>query len=245
VEAGINMRFLFFRPREQRTQGWQFRRAEYKAQWNAISGSDGEAKMAVTGIVDDAVIAESARNSRLMLERYVDVRTSDVILEIGAGFGRVGKELAPICRQWIGTDVSENMVAHIQRRLAHFPNVRAVATSGFDLEPIPSGTVDLVYCIVVFPHLDEWERYNYIREGLRVLQPRGRMLVDNVNLASNAGWKIFETSLSFAPHERPSNISRCSTPAELAIYFDRAGFVDVRQAEEGDTVFTYGIKPAV
>jgi ubiquinone/menaquinone biosynthesis C-methylase UbiE len=93
------------------------------------------------------------------------------VLEIGAGVGRVGMVLAPICKGWIGVDMSENMLRHIERRLAGLTNVRTVATNGFDLSGIASESVDVVYSTVVFMHLDEWDRYGYIKEGcFRILK---------------------------------------------------------------------------
>jgi ubiquinone/menaquinone biosynthesis C-methylase UbiE len=137
------------------------------------------------------------------------------------------------------------MLAHLRRRLSGFSNVRTVALDGFSLDPIPSASVDLVYCTVVFMHLDEWERYGYIREGLRVLKPGGRMFVDNINLLSDEGWAVFlRHKEQFHPRARPPSISKTSTPQELDTYFRRAGFANVRQKEAGVWIITYGIKPA-
>jgi ubiquinone/menaquinone biosynthesis C-methylase UbiE len=119
------------------------------------------------------------------------VHRDDVVLEIGAGVGRVGAELAPLCKRWIGADVSENMLSYLHERLREHANVEAVSLNGWDLSPIDSESVDVVYATVVFMHLDDWDRYGYIREGLRVLKPGGRMYVDNTNLLSEPGWERF------------------------------------------------------
>lgn len=165
------------------------------------------------------------------------------MLEIGAGVGRVGASLAPLCRRWIGADVSRHMVAHMRRRLAHLDNVEAVEINGYDLAAVPSSSVDVVYCTVVFMHLEEWDRFNYIVEGFRVLRPGGRMLVDNINLCSDDGFAFFEVHRAFPPGRRKPSISKTSTPQEHEVYFRRAGFVDIRQVLPGPWVVTYGVKP--
>jgi ubiquinone/menaquinone biosynthesis C-methylase UbiE len=218
-------------------------RAEYQQVWEALSTTEEMAKVNVLGVSDESEFGRTAELTKRMLLDTVGVRTDDTVLEIGAGVGRVGEVLAPLCREWIGTDVSRHMLQHMQQRLGHRPNIRTVLLSGYDLEPIPSDSVDLVYCTVVFMHLAEWERFRYIREGLRVLRPGGRMLVDNFNLLSDEGWDLFVRMTGYHPTQRPPQISATSTPQEIETYFRRAGFTDVRQQSISMWIVTYGRKP--
>lgn len=219
-------------------------RSTYKAVWERVSASENAAKISVGGSIDEARFLDTAMGTVASLEKYVGVRPDDVVLEIGAGVGRVGSALAPRCKEWIGADVAPNMVAHMQRRLAGMRNARAIEINGFDLDVIPSESIDLVYCTVVFMHLEEFERYRYIAEGMRVLRPGGRMYVDNANLASPDGWAFFEKHLKIPVHRRPPHISKPSTPQELACYFEHAGFEAIGQAEAGIWIITHGRKPA-
>jgi ubiquinone/menaquinone biosynthesis C-methylase UbiE len=218
-------------------------RAQYREVWEALSATEEMAKLNVLGCSVEDEFGRTAHLTKQILLETVGVRPEDTILEIGAGVGRVGRVLAPICTEWIGADVSANMLGHITRRIGHLGNIRTVQLSGYDLSPIASESVDLVYCTVVFMHLSEWERFRYIAEGMRVLRPGGRMLVDCFNLLSEEGWMVFHRMTGYPPAERPPQISATSTPQEIETYFTRAGFVDVRQRTRDIWLITYGRKP--
>jgi len=219
-------------------------RSDYKNVWNSVSKVSEDAKFAVAGHSNEEQFRRAAEATVATLEWTVGIHSDDTVLEIGAGVGRVGACLAKRCRKWIGADVSENMLAHLRDRLAEHPNVETVVLNGWDLSPIPSESVDVVYCTVVFMHLDEWERFSYVAEGARVLRPGGRMYVDNVNLLSEGGWAFFISHLeNFHPLDRPPNISKTSTPEELRTYFERAGYADIRQWSESLWIATFGTKP--
>lgn len=220
----------------------KYGRGDYARVWEAESRSEDEAKNAVLGVLDETAIANSGLVTKQLLVEWLGVGADDVVLEIGCGVGRVGAALAPICKQWIGCDVSSHMVAHTRRRLAHLPNVRVEKISGYDLSNIPDASVDVVYSTIVFMHLDEWDRFAYVREGLRVLKPGGRMLVDNVDATSDEGWKIFMDHAAIAPKDRPPFISKSSTPQELENYFSRAGFADIVTRRQQCWVFVSGVK---
>jgi ubiquinone/menaquinone biosynthesis C-methylase UbiE len=221
-------------------------RSDYKSAWNAVAGDTQSAMLAVAGYTDDEAFASTAESTVELLEVTVGVKPEDVVLEIGAGVGRVGPAIAPRVARWIATDVSSNMLRHARERCAGLDNVDFVELSGWDLAPIATESVDVVYSTVVFMHLDEWDRYAYVKEAFRVLRPGGRLLVDNVNLVSTKGWSFFEaTAEQYHPLERPSNISKTSTPEELETYLVRAGFVEVRTGSDPKLpwVTAWGEKP--
>jgi ubiquinone/menaquinone biosynthesis C-methylase UbiE len=134
------------------------------------------------------------------------------------------------------------MLGHAQKRLASFDNVKLVELSGYELSSIEDSSVDLVYCTVVFMHLDEWDRYNYVLEAHRVLRTGGRIFVDNFNLRSEEGWDVFEGAWKMAPEERPPHIGKSSTPQELEVYLQRGKFREVQTVEDGLLTQAYGVK---
>ena len=148
-------------------------RSAYKSIWTPLADTEERAEFHVGGFVEEEEFRATAVATRATLEATVGIRPSDEILEIGCGVGRVGAAVAPICRRWVGGDISVNMLRHAARRLAGLSNIALVELSGFDLAPIPDASVDVVYCTVVFMHLEEWDRFGYLLEAHRVLRPGG------------------------------------------------------------------------
>ncbi|HEX8490487.1 MAG TPA: methyltransferase domain-containing protein [Chthoniobacterales bacterium] len=218
-------------------------RSDYKGVWTALSESLSSAKMHVSGTEDEAVVEKSGAGTSQFLLDNVGINPTDVVLEIGCGIGRVGKHLASRCHRWIGADVSPNMLAFATERLRGFPNVEFVELSGNNLRPIADNSIDVVYCTVVFMHLESWDRYEYVAEAFRILRPGGKLYVDNVNLCSDAGWSIFETHRQFPPSQRPDHITVCSTPQELQEYLRRAGFESIETKPGDELVSVWGRKP--
>jgi SAM-dependent methyltransferase len=220
-------------------------RGDYKTVWNALSCTKEDAYMVVSGYTDEDKFHADAEDTLDILRETVGIRPDDTFLEIGCGVGRVGRVLSPFVKEWIGCDVSANMLRLAHRRLLGLENIRLQEISGYDLQPIADNSVDAVYTTVVFMHLEEWDRYGYMLEAMRVLKPGGRFYCDNVDLASAKGWAVFEENrLLFKPHERPAQITKCSTQPEIEAFLRHAGFANVRVAGRLDFwVYGWGKKP--
>jgi len=203
-------------------------RSDYKRVWDRQSVDADSAKRAVAGYTDEAELLRTARRTEEILAMTAGLRAEDVILEIGCGVGRVGSVLAPRCKHWIGADISGNMIAHARERMAAHPNVTLVELSTVGLTEIPDASVDLVYCTVVFMHLYEWDRWQYVKEAFRVLRPGGRCYFDNMAIGSEHGWQMFLAGAAWPLDRRPAHLSMISSAEELETYGKRAGFGDVR-----------------
>jgi SAM-dependent methyltransferase len=218
-------------------------RSEYKKVWSALSTTEDQAKLHVIGVTDEDALQATGEETLRFLRESVGIRRDDVVLEIGCGIGRVGRVVAPLCQKWIGCDVASNMLSLAAERLKDLPEVELKEISGYGLNGVTNASVDVVYCTVVFMHLEPWDRYNYILEAFRVLRPNGRIYVDNINLCSDGGWKVFETHRALAPANRPPHITQNSTPQEIETYLKRAGFSEIHVRTDDDWVRASGVKP--
>jgi SAM-dependent methyltransferase len=221
-----------------------FARANYAQVWDRASQTESAARTSVCGTDDANEWARSGEATAGDVRDLAAVTSSDDVLEIGCGAGRVGRFLAPYCRRWLGGDVSQNMLRFAAESLVDLPNVSTVQLNGYDLTGVADGSLDVVYCTGVFMHLDEWERFRYIQDARRVLRPGGRLYVDNFNLLEDEGWALFLDLFRMDPLKRPANVSRHSTPQELEAYMARAGFTDVRVRTGGLWVTVVGRSPA-
>jgi SAM-dependent methyltransferase len=220
----------------------QLGRSEYKKVWSALSTTEDQAKLHVIGVTEEAALQSTGEETLRFLQESVGIRKDDVVLEIGCGIGRVGKVVAPLCQKWIGCDVASNMLSLAATRLKDSPNADFREISGYGLNGIANESVDVVYCTVVFMHLEPWDRYNYILEAFRVLRPNGRIYVDNINLCSEGGWKVFETHRAMPPTNRRPHMTQNSTPQEIETYLRRAGFSEVQVRTDDDWIRASGVK---
>jgi ubiquinone/menaquinone biosynthesis C-methylase UbiE len=216
--------------------------ASYKVNWNKLAETEESALLHVAGYTDEAELKRNTDVTIDVLRSTIGVHSTDVVLEIGCGVGRVGRQLAPLVLRWIGCDVAENMLSFARHRLNTHKNIELVPVSGYDLRPISDNSIDAVYCTVVFMHLEEWDRFTYVREAFRILKPGGRFYCDNVNLACESGWRVFLQSAAFPAQARPQHVSRCSTIPELTTYLTQAGFQNVRTMTPDPWIMVWGSK---
>jgi len=95
-------------------------------------------------------------------------------LEIGCGPGRLMRPMSRHFGEIHGIDVSDEMIAQAQTKLADIPWARAHHAGGSDLAQFASDYFDFVYSYAVFQHIPSAEVvFSYLRETVRVLKPGG------------------------------------------------------------------------
>lgn len=201
----------------------------YKDTWNNKVSSLKSGAIAVDGSTDEETLLSNGKWTADQMRSALNISKNDVVLEMGCGVARIGKLLAPHCKKWIGTDISENMLKVAQERLTGFDNVEFHALSRNDLSCIEDNSIDKLYSVAVFCHLDKEDLFNYLREMYRILKPGGSIYVETWNIASDIGWKRWQYEADnwyISDHSKRKDAARnqfCS-PDEFDIYVKRAGF---------------------
>jgi ubiquinone/menaquinone biosynthesis C-methylase UbiE len=204
------------------------KREQYANVWDSLAASRELACGAASGELEESQVRSSVQGCVRDLIELARITPQDDVLEIGCGVGRVGRELAAHCRSWTGCDVSANMLAYARERLKGIENFRLMPLRRGGLGEFEAGSFDVVFATNMLGHLDEIDRWMYVEEAFRVLRPGGRLSIDNIDLESDAGWRMFANDArNFGDAERPPYMPTFSTAAEFITYATRAGFGNV------------------
>src|SRR6478736_9823868 len=97
---------------------------DYKAVWNNLSGTFADA-LSFVGYLDEdeEAIRSNGKQTTDFLRSVLQIESTDRVLEIGCGVTRIGRELAPHCAEWHGSDISGNMIQFARARTQDIPNI--------------------------------------------------------------------------------------------------------------------------
>ncbi len=121
------------------------------------------------------------------------LRADSVVGEIGTGGARIASLVAPRSGEFHAFDVAPLMLERARRRLRGVPNCHFHVVDRPELPVELNQRFDFIYSFDVFVHLDLHTQWSYLQEFSRVLRPGGRAFLHTANLASEDGWKRFES----------------------------------------------------
>lgn len=211
-------------------------RNSYKETWNGLSDTFQNAIVNVTGDATEKQLQKFGKIDSQKIIEIAEITSSDIVLEIGCGVGRLGFAISDSCKEWIGCDISGNMLKYASNRLSSKSNVKFLELSENKLTSMPDESIDVIYCSVVFMHLEEWDRFSYIEDSFRVLRNGGRLYVDNFTIESDEGWNIFRNHQEIPPLKRKPEISKSSNSLEFDVYFRNAGFTHFKSKVSNEWV---------
>jgi SAM-dependent methyltransferase len=121
------------------------------------------------------------------------------VVEIAQGYGRWTKYLLPLCRHYIGIDVSQQCVEACRQIFAG-AHATFEKTDGLTLPNVQDRSVDFVFSFDSLVHVELDVVKAYVGESLRVLTPNGVAFIHHSNLLPFAG------SVG-QPHARATSVS--------------------------------------
>lgn len=124
---------------------------------------------------------------RILEQTGVQLESTDRVVEIGCGIGRLTRVLAARSEHVWALDISSEMLERAREAVGELPNVDWIHSDGTSLRPIDDGAASVCFSFVVFQHLpDPAITLGYVREMGRVLEP--------------GGWSAFQISNDPAIH---------------------------------------------
>jgi SAM-dependent methyltransferase len=187
-------------------------------------------------------------SGRADYERYIkpflkkmDCQPADkVALEIGCGIGRLARWAAAEFGEYIGVDVSPEMV----RKAAsyHIPRATFRAVSGADLSGIPAGSIDFAFSFAVFQHVpDKAAIFNYFAEVARVLRHGGifRLHMKGLLSATIGRWAL---EAGFSNNARLVSAGLTRVPFVRVRYLDTWQGYSIRPAEAREKCESLGLE---
>lgn len=164
---------------------------------------------------------------RNLVQKALDPRKGESLLDVGCGPGFYIQELAPAVEpggRLAGVDSSEQMVELARRRCAEIPNVQLEVASADGL-PFADATFDAAICVQVLEFVAELDAA--LSELHRVLRPGGRLVAWDVDWTA-ATWNTDQPDR----HARvlrawEGHLSHPALPRTLASRLRAAEFAEV------------------
>ena len=120
---------------------------------------------------------QTGRDEIAALMKYLDARglaaRRHTAVDFGCGAGRLTHALADHFDQVIGLDIAPSMIDVARRLHAGVRNVEFRVNASNRLESLESGSIDLVYTLLVLQHMAPRYIREYLAEFVRVLSPGG------------------------------------------------------------------------
>jgi len=144
------------------------------------------------------------------------------ICELGVGTGRFTDLYFSSCDKVYLVDLSKNICEIIlENKYSSYSQVEILQCSNCRMPAIPDASVDLFFGFGVFSHCNSEQLLGYLDEGMRILKPTGKLIIEYQSLSNEIGWKRF---LSRVPEDFSESIFRYHSTESLERLAKRMGY---------------------
>lgn len=204
----------------------------YKDFWRKMGEQDDTALSMMDGSPSEEACRLTGQYMAGKIGNALLLGQEDAVLELGCGVGRIGREIAPLCKKWHGADISETLIRIAGKRMGHLKHAEFTALDRTSLHDFPDRSFDKAYSHAVFIHMDKEDLFLYLKELKRVLKPGGLLYFDTWNLKNEVGWERWMMEVetwSQSDQKKRKHVSRnqFSTPEEITLYVERSGLVEL------------------
>jgi len=160
-----------------------------------------------------------------LIKRGVQLRKTDVVLDIGCGPGDHLRAIAHHINRGIGVDLSEGMIREARRRVNGRPEQKLLSflvDNGETLSRIRDESVDVALTVGVLEHVLNKE--SLAESTMRKLKPKGRWMILTLN-ADYVWYRPLAPMMGISTKHLTTD--RLLTHREIKTLLSEAGFVNI------------------
>ena len=134
--------------------------------------------------LQESIYTVGAAKRVQVMSEYVDIRSEDVILDIGGNTGKVTEAYSNNCKEVIVLEPKRNVVEYGKSRR---PNIKFVEGEAENI-PLPDAYFDKVVASASFHHFSDHDKA--LEEMKRVLKPDGKIIILEIDPNTRRGERL-------------------------------------------------------
>jgi len=200
-----------------------------KSDWDKAALTDYFRDYIAQGFNDEKSFRESGKNNIKWIREFLNLYNIDwknkVVVDLGAGAGRMTEFIAQDAKRVQAVDISAEMLKRLHQRLGNNPKIETLCIIR-DFSVISDLSVDLIISFLVFQHTPEDMVERLIEDGRRILKSGGYYFfqiplankhkcvsVNNANAVDMVYWTLSEVKelankYNFKIISMPANLSK-------------------------------------
>ena len=113
------------------------------------------------------------------IHQYLNLVSTDTVLDLGSGCGFIADNIATSVRQVYCIDISQSFIDYAKKITSHHQNIDYYKITNNNLDMVPKVTA--IYSNAVFIHFTLYDIYLYLQQCYTKLESNGRMVFDFLN----------------------------------------------------------------